>query len=352
MDERTVDVDWPGLVVEQLTWHWDALVRPHLEGLTDEELHWEPVPGCWGVRPRGDATSSHAAGGGDWVIDFAFPEPAPPPVTTIAWRLWHVIEGVLGGRARAHFEDGPGVDYGTVEYRPDAAGTLAALDDVYARWVTGVRALGPAGMARACGAHEGPFADHPMAALVLHINREAIHHLAEVLLLRDLYRAEKAEPSTTAGPAPIDFQVTFDTADPHAQARFWAAALRYEVEEHDGMIRGLLDQGVVGADDVVEVDGVLHWRTAVAIRPPGTTDPSATGRVLFVAVPEPRTVKNRVHLDLRVAGVERTPEAAARLDAEVDRLEGLGATVLYRHDAPDGRWVTMADPEGNELCLT
>lgn len=358
MDERTVETDWAGLALEHLTFHWESLVRPKLEGLTDEELHWEPVAECWGVRPRAEATSSHAGGRGDWVIDFAFPEPSPPPVTTIAWRLWHVIEGVLGGRARAHFEEGPSIDYGAVDYRPDAAGTLAALDDAYARWVTGVRGLGAEGMTRACGAVEGPYADQPMAALVLHIHREVVHHLAEVLLLRDLYRAGAATapvPTTTAAgtaaAAPIAFQVTFDAEDPHAQARFWAEALHYEVEEHDGMIRGLLAQGVVGDDDVVEVDGVLHWRTAVAIAPPGA-DPAATGRVLFLAVPEPRTVKNRVHLDLRVAGVERTPENAARLDAEVARLEGLGATVLYRHDEADGRWVTMADPEGNELCLT
>ena len=102
-------------------------MRPRLEGLTDEELHWEPVPGCWGVRPREQATTEMAAGVGDWVIDFAFPEPDPPPFTTIAWRLWHVIEGVFGGRASAHFGDGRGIDYEGREYLPDAAGTLAAL---------------------------------------------------------------------------------------------------------------------------------------------------------------------------------------------------------------------------------
>ena len=75
------------------------------------------------------------------------------------------------------------------EYVPDAAGTLAALDEAYARWTAGVDALGAEGMARACGPHEGPYADHPMATLVLHINREVIHHLAEVLTLRDLHRA-------------------------------------------------------------------------------------------------------------------------------------------------------------------
>jgi hypothetical protein len=291
------------------------------------------------------------------VIDFAV-DPDPPPFTTIAWRLWHVIEGVLGGRASAHFGDGTGIDYEGREYLPDAAGTLAALDDAYDRWTTGVRDLGPDGMARACGPHEGPYADHPMAALVLHINREVIHHLAEVLTLRDLYRAADGQPLPAAAsrrdPVPLTFQITFDAVDPHAQARFWAAALHYEVEENDAFVRGLLDQGIVTDDDVVEINGVLYFRTGSAIRPPGADDAETdrNQRLLFMAVPEPRTVKNRVHLDLRIAGRDRTEEGRARLDAEVERLEELGATVLYRHDDVEGYWVTMADPEGNELCLT
>lgn len=152
---------------------------------------------------------------------------------------------------------------------------------------------------------------------------------------------------------PLTFQVVFDSADPHAQARFWAAAMRYEVEADDEMVRGLLDQGVVGDDDVVEIDGVMYFRAGVGIRPPGADLAEAlrNQRILFMAVPEAKTVKNRVHLDLHVAGPERTDAAEARLAAEVERLEGLGATVLRRHDDIDGRWVTLADPEGNELCV-
>jgi predicted enzyme related to lactoylglutathione lyase len=66
-------------------------------------------------------------------------------------------------------------------------------------------------------------------------------------------------------------------------------------------------------------------------------------RILFQAVPEPKTVKNRLHLDLH-AGPERREE-------EVARLTGLGATVLARIDEPGSRHVTMADPEGNEFCV-
>lgn len=359
VDDRTVPLDWHQQALEQLTFHWEAHVRPRLDGLTDAELHWEPVPGCWGLRPRDEATSPGAAGAGEWVIDFAVPEPTPPPFTTIAWRLWHVIEGVLDGRASAHFGDGRGIAYDEREYRPDAAGTIAALDAAYERWITGVRDLGAAGMERACGPHEGPYADAPFGALVLHINREVIHHLAEVLALRDLHRAADGRalpaptPAISRQPAPLTFQVTFDAVDPHAQARFWAAVLHYEVEDQDGFVRGLLDQGVVGEDEVIEIDGRMSFRQGAGIRPPGVDDTEVRDnkRILFMAVPEPRVVKNRVHLDVHVGARDDPDEGRAHLEAEVERIEALGATVLHRHDEADGRWVTLADPEGNELCL-
>ena len=182
-------LDWTGQLLEQLTWHWDHHVRPRLDGLTDEEYFWEPAEGCWNIRPRAEARSAMAAGGGDLVADFEFPEPDPAPVTTIAWRLGHVIVGVFGVRNAAHF-GGPAVDYQTARWSPDAAGALATLDEVYATWTAGVAGLHAEALARPVGPAEGPFAEHPYAALVLHINREAIHHLAEVLLLRDLYRRQ------------------------------------------------------------------------------------------------------------------------------------------------------------------
>jgi DinB superfamily len=75
----------------------------------------------------------------------------------------------------------------TVEYVGTAAQALGQLDDSYAAWVKGVRGLGADGLARPSGPAEGPYADYSMAALVLHINREVIHHGAEISLLRDLY---------------------------------------------------------------------------------------------------------------------------------------------------------------------
>ncbi|MEV5766736.1 DinB family protein [Micromonospora sp. NPDC052213] len=180
------DQTWNLLLRDQLTWHWTRQLRGRLDGLTDDEYFWEPSPGCWSVRPRGIGTAPVRAGSGAMTIDFAVPVPDPPPVTTIAWRLGHVIVGVLAARNAAHFGHAP-TDYRSFEYAATATAALAQLDAEYAVWLAGVESLGETGLARPCGAAEGPYAERPLAALVLHVNRELIHHLAEVCLLRDLY---------------------------------------------------------------------------------------------------------------------------------------------------------------------
>ena len=179
-------IDWGDQLAEQLDRQWRGRFRPRCEGLTDAEYFWEPVANTWSIRPRGHGRAAIAAGGGEFVIDFADPEPSPAPVTTIAWRLAHLITGVFGSRVGDHF-GGPPVDYYAFHYAGTAAQALAQLDEVYAAWLAGVRSLGDAGLARPCGPAEGPFAEYPMATLVLHVNREALHHGAEIALLRDLY---------------------------------------------------------------------------------------------------------------------------------------------------------------------
>jgi hypothetical protein len=183
-------IDWTKELAEQLDWQWRENLRPRFEGLTDEEYLWEPVPGMWSIRPRDAAVTPMAAGGGEFTVDFAFPEPSPAPVTTIAWRLAHLVVGCFGMRAASHF-GGPAVSYETYEYPGTAAGALADLDASYSRWMNGVRGLSPAGLLRPVGPAEGEWADAAMAALVLHINREALHHGAEIALLRDLYQWKK-----------------------------------------------------------------------------------------------------------------------------------------------------------------
>ncbi|MCK2213998.1 DinB family protein [Actinomadura sp. ATCC 31491] len=183
MSER---IGWNPLLREQIDFHWTHQLRGRLDGLSDDEYFWEPVPGCWNVRPRGTGTAPVQAGSGELVIDFAFPPPEPPPFTTIAWRLGHVIVGVLAMRNASHFGRPP-TDYQSFAYAGSAAAALEQLDAEYATWLAGVESLGADGLARPCGEAEGVYAELPMAALVLHINRELIHHLSEVCLLRDLY---------------------------------------------------------------------------------------------------------------------------------------------------------------------
>lgn len=154
---------------EQLTWHWDAQLRPRVTGLTDEELHWEPVPGCWSVH--------------DGRLDGTWPSPLPAPFTTIGWRLGH-LGTLLADQASAHF----GARTWVTSVPSSASSMLAFLDASWNAWTTGVLGADEARFARA---HQGPpgSADqhYPFWAVVLHVNREVIHHGAEVALLRDLY---------------------------------------------------------------------------------------------------------------------------------------------------------------------
>src|SRR5215213_3458837 len=96
-------IDWNRQLIDQLDWHWQRQVRPRLDGLTDDEYLWEPVAGCWSVRRRGESAAAVAYGAGDYVIEYELPEPSPPPVTTVAWRLGHIIVGIFGQRSATHF---------------------------------------------------------------------------------------------------------------------------------------------------------------------------------------------------------------------------------------------------------
>ncbi|MBU6536600.1 VOC family protein [Streptomyces mayonensis] len=154
--------------------------------------------------------------------------------------------------------------------------------------------------------------------------------------------------TSTSGPAPLHFKIVVDATAPHAQADFWAAALHYEVEDNGALIEKLLGFGAVPAELTVESHGRRAWRDLAAVRHPD--DPyekeSGTGlgrRLLFQRVPEAKTGKNRVHLDVHSADGGREAEAA--------RLEALGASVVRRVKEQGGEWVVMADPEGNEFCV-
>jgi hypothetical protein len=148
---------------------------------------------------------------------------------------------------------------------------------------------------------------------------------------------------------PGALQVTVDCLDPPPLARFWAAALGYQVEDPPagfgswneywlsiGVPAGELDPDEDAADSIV--------------------DPAGAGpRIWFQQVPESKSGKNRLHFDLKAGGGRDVPLALRRerVDAESARLADLGASVLRRQTA-DGAghyFVVMADPEGNEFCV-
>jgi hypothetical protein len=138
-----------------------------------------------------------------------------------------------------------------------------------------------------------------------------------------------------------DFQITVDCAEPHVLADWWAEVLGWEVDRQDeDFIRRMVAEGQAREEDTAIHRGALVWRTGAAIRKPD--EPGR--RILFQQVPEPKTVKNRMHLDIRVG--------AQRREAEQRRLLEMGATFLHRGSQGPFEWVTLADPEGNELCLS
>jgi hypothetical protein len=184
--------DLPTVLLDQIEYHVREHLRPRLEGLTDEEYFFDPSGAgrAWTVHPRaadgGTPPTGLQGGSGAMVIDFEHPEPEPPPLTTIAWRLGHLIVGVLAVRSHGHF-GGPPADYMSWDYAATAEEALAQFDAEYERWITGVRAWDEEDLQVAVGEAEGPWAEHSRATLVAHINRELIHHLAEIALLRDLW---------------------------------------------------------------------------------------------------------------------------------------------------------------------
>ena len=134
---------------------------------------------------------------------------------------------------------------------------------------------------------------------------------------------------------PVGFQITIDCTDADEMSRFWSAALGY-VEEPP-------PAGYLSWEDFLRSSGIP---TPPAGSISAIVDPADVGpRILFLRVPESKTVKNRVHLDIRAG------DDAAR-QAKIDELERAGATVLHRVDEHGSWWTVMADPEGNEFCVT
>ena len=138
-------------------------------------------------------------------------------------------------------------------------------------------------------------------------------------------------------------QIVFDTADPDRLAGFWADVLHY--------IKQPPPSGYGSWEDFLDAVGVPEeeWNSASAI-----VDPAGVGpRIYFQKMDTPKPTKNRVHLDVNVGGGGRVPleERKARVEEEVERLEGLGATRLRTESDEREYWVVLADMDGNEFCV-
>lgn len=146
----------------------------------------------------------------------------------------------------------------------------------------------------------------------------------------------------------LNWKLVIDSRNAPALADFWAAALDYEVEDPTALIEQLVAAGQLGEDAVVEHRGRKNFRGYAAIRHPDDPFDRTSGigrgrRLLFQDVPEDKSGKNRLHID-----VHSEPDDLEGLAA---RLEGLGATRVREFDqGPAGHWWVMLDPEGNEFC--
>lgn len=145
---------------------------------------------------------------------------------------------------------------------------------------------------------------------------------------------------------PVNFQLVIDCAEPGPLARFWAGALGYEIEPPPtGFARwddywrsvGVPDEDLGIGDDII-------------------ADPHGHGpRIWFQIVPERKTIKNRIHLDIRASGGRDVPLPTRRelVDAASQRLVGLGARQIrvLEEEGLDHYGIAMVDPEGNEFDI-
>jgi len=134
-------------------------------------------------------------------------------------------------------------------------------------------------------------------------------------------------------------QVTFDCADPHAQAAFWAQVFGSVVEDHAALVDQLVADGRMPSKDRIVIGDRSAFRDVAACSDPAGAEP----RLYFQRVPEGKVAKNRVHLDVRT-----DPD---RKEAEVERLVSLGAKLVETHSDRGPLTYVMRDPEGNEFCL-
>ncbi|MER5532471.1 DinB family protein [Streptomyces mirabilis] len=238
METEGVRTDRLGLLLSQFD-QAREMAQVRLTGLGDEEFLWEPVPDCWSIRRRGEAATPRAFGPGEWVIDLGeadipaseyaevarqaaggmtvakiaddwsvsaerveqilahtgAPEPDAAPVATIAWRLGHLHFHFAGGWEWT-FGERRQEPKTLVDFTPSAAVALERFWALIDRWRDDIAALTDEQLDMV-GFSQYPYGsdpDDPYIAVLSGANLEFIHHMAEIALLRDLWRARFATP--------------------------------------------------------------------------------------------------------------------------------------------------------------
>jgi hypothetical protein len=183
-------LDRVGLLLDQLESTCE-FSKERLAGLTDAEYLWEPATGSLSIRPAAEVRTK-TLGHGDWLLEWPRPEPDPAPMRTIAWLVGHLYSGFLGryewtfGARQADAET-------MATFTPSAADALDRFWVLIERWKEGVAGL-TAEQLDMIGYGQFPHGldpQVPFIGIVWWTNRELIHHLAEVALLRDLYATRR-----------------------------------------------------------------------------------------------------------------------------------------------------------------
>ncbi|HEY7626821.1 MAG TPA: DinB family protein [Ilumatobacteraceae bacterium] len=186
MEIRT---DRVGVLIDQLL-DSKQLSADRMAGLTSDEYLWEPHAGMWSIRRRGEAATSQAFGAGDWVLDHdtSIGPFDPGPLTTIAWRIAHVTAG-LAGRWEWTFGTRSVEPKVMVDFTPNADIAVQTLWGWVDSWAKSVEAMTDEQLdVPGFGAYPyGLDPEIPFIGIVRWVNREFIHHMAEVALMRDLY---------------------------------------------------------------------------------------------------------------------------------------------------------------------
>lgn len=194
--DYSADFDWSILAVPdpmamargQLGFSWMVLAE-RLAEIDDEAYLWEPAPGAWSLRPRGQARTENTTGLGDWVLEWPR-EGDPERMRTIAWLVSHLTD-VFFERWEWTF-GGHELRRSDLTFSPTAAEGVAQLVRWAAAWQDGIAGLDPdqvftVGLSQATEVDQ----QAPFGHLALHVNRELIHHGAEITFLLDLHRAQQ-----------------------------------------------------------------------------------------------------------------------------------------------------------------